>query len=123
MRNTVLKNTRIRHKRTLRVRKHLRGSNVKPRLCVIKTNKHIQVQIIDDETGRTLGATSTFAAEFRETEFNKKNIPSARKLGEKIAEIAKEQNIKELVFDRGCSKYHGILAALADAAREGGLQF
>ncbi|MCE5317484.1 MAG: 50S ribosomal protein L18 [Parachlamydia sp.] len=123
MRNTVEKNTRKRIKRTLRVRKHLRGSSVKPRLCVVKSNKHIQVQIIDDEKGVTLGSTATFAADFQGTEFAKKNVESARKLGEKIAEIAKLKNIKEVVFDRGPFKYHGILAALADAARAGGLQF
>lgn len=123
MRNTVEKNRRKRLKRTMRNRKHLRGSSNKPRLCVVKSNKHIQVQIIDDEKGMTLGATATFAAEFKGTEFGKKGVESARKLGEKIAEIAKEKNIKEVVFDRGPFKYHGILAALADAARAGGLQF
>jgi large subunit ribosomal protein L18 len=123
MRNTVQKNNLVRVKRALRVRKHLRGTGLKPRLSVVKTNKHIQVQIIDDEKGATLGATSTFAKEFRGTEFAKKNVASARKLGEKIAEQAIAKNIKEVVFDRGPSKYHGILAALADAARAGGLQF
>lgn len=123
MRNTVQMNTRKRIKRSLRVRKHLRGTSVKPRLCVVKSNKHIQVQIIDDEKGVTLGSTATFAADFQGTEFGKKNVESARKLGEKIAEIAKQKNVKEVVFDRGPFKYHGILAALADAARAGGLQF
>lgn len=123
MRNTVEKNRRVRTKRAMRVRKHLRGTAVKPRLSVVKSNKHIQVQIIDDEKGVTLGSTATFATEFRGTEFAKKNVGSARKLGEKIAEMAKEKNIKEVVFDRGPFKYHGILAALADAARANGLQF
>ena len=123
MRKTVEKNTNTRRKRSLRVRKHLRGSSVKPRLCVVKTNKHIQAQIIDDEKGMTLGSASTFSPELRDTEFNKRNKTSARKLGEMIADIAKTHNIKEVVFDRGPFKYHGILAALADAAREGGLQF
>lgn len=114
---------KLRQKRALRVRKHLCGTSTKPRLCVVKSNCHIQVQLIDDETGHTLGGTATFAKEFRDTEFNKKNKASARKLGEQIAEIAKGKNIKEVVFDRGPFKYHGILAELADAARANGLQF
>lgn len=121
MRNTVIKNSKIRHKRSLRNRKHLCGTAVKPRLCVVKTNKHIQAQLIDDDAGMTLGAVSTFSKEFRSTESKCKS--SAKKLGEKIAEIAKEKNIREVVFDRGPFKYHGILAELADAARAGGLKF
>ena len=117
------KSNMLRGKRALRVRKHLRGTGVKPRLCVVKSNSHIQAQLIDDETGRTLGGTATFAKEFHNTEFNGKNKASARKLGEQIAEIAKSKNIKEVVFDRGPFKYHGILAELANAARAGGLQF
>lgn len=96
---------------------------MKPRLSVVKSNNHIQVQLIDDEQGKTLAGTATFAKEFRKTEFGKKNKASARKLGEKIAALAQEQNIKELVFDRGPFKYHGILAELADAARAAGLKF
>ena len=123
----MIKQTQRSHKlrltRALRVRKHLRGTSAKPRLCVVKSNSHIQAQLIDDETGTTLGSTATFAKEFRNTEFNRKNKASARKLGEQIAEIAKSKNIKEVVFDRGPFKYHGVLAELADAARAGGLQF
>lgn len=107
----------------MRVRQNLRGTSLKPRLCVIKSNKHIHVQLIDDESGKTLGMTATFAKEFRDTDFSKKNKASAAKLGEKIAEIAKENNVSEVVFDRGPFKYHGILAALADSARAAGLQF
>lgn len=117
------KSHKLREKRALRVRKHLRGTGVKPRLCVVKSNCHIHAQLIDDEKGQTLGGTATFAKEFRDTEFNRKNKASARKLGEQIAEIAKSKNIKEVVFDRGPFKYHGILAELADGARAGGLQF
>ncbi len=113
----------LRKKRAIRVRKRLQGSAAKPRLCVVKTNKHIQAQLIDDELGITLGSVATFSKELRDTEFNKKNKTAARKLGENIAEIAKSKNIKEVIFDRGSAKYHGILAELADAARAGGLQF
>lgn len=123
MRSQTLKKQEIRRKRTLRVRKTLRGTSVKPRLCVIKSNKHIQVQLIDDEAGHTMGSTSTFAKEFRDTEFSKKNKASAVKLGEAIAEIAKKHQVTAVVFDRGPSKYHGILAALADSMRAAGLQF
>lgn len=123
MNNQAKKNSQLRGKRAQRVRKHLRGTSSKPRLCVVKSNCHIQAQLIDDEAGHTLGGTATFAKEFRNTEFNRKNKASARKLGEQIAEIAKSKNIKEVVFDRGPFKYHGVLAELANAAREGGLQF
>lgn len=117
------KKNKVRTKRALRVRQHFHGTASKPRLCVIKTNSHIHAQLIDDDSGTTLGATATFAKEFRNTEFNRKNKVSARKLGEHIAEIAKGKNIKEVIFDRGPFKYHGILAELADGARAGGLQF
>ena len=111
-----------RKKRTLRVRKKLHGTSAKPRLSVVKSNKHIQVQLIDDDARTTLGAVATFSKEFANTEFSKKNKASAAKLGERIAEIAKRQNVNQVVFDRGPFKYHGILAALADAARSAGLQ-
>ena len=123
MRSQQIKKQTIRHKRAMRVRKSLRGTQARPRLSVFKSNKHIQVQLIDDESGKTLGMTSTFSKEFRDTEFSKKNKSSAAKLGEKIAEIAKKHDVTEVIFDRGQFKYHGILAALADGARAAGLQF
>lgn len=110
-------------KRALRIRKHLRGTSAKPRLSVVKSNKHVYAQIIDDDKGVTLVSASTVSKEFRDTEFNRKNKNSAKQLGAKIAELAVKQNIKEVVFDRGPFKYHGILAELADAAREQGLAF
>jgi len=119
----ILRKQKLRTKRSLRVRKHIIGSASKPRLCVVKSNKHIQAQLIDDSAGVTLGAISTTAKHFRNTEFAKRNKVAARKLGEHIAEIAKEKNIKEVIFDRGPFKYHGVLAELADAARAGGLKF
>lgn len=123
MNNETKKNQVKRDKRALRIRKHVRGTSVKPRLCVVKTNCHIQAQLIDDDAGITLGSVATFSKQFQKTEFAKKNKTSARKLGEAIAEIAKKKNVKEVIFDRGPFKYHGILAELANAAREGGLQF
>lgn len=119
----MLKKQELRNKRSLRVRKHLHGTATKPRLCVVKSNKHIEAQLINDEVGQTLGAVTTNAKEFRNTEFGRKNKAAARKLGETLATIAKEKNITEVVFDRGQFKYHGVLAELADAARAGGLKF
>lgn len=113
----------LRKRRAFRVRKHVRGTSEKPRLCVIKTNVHVHVQLIDDEKSLTLASTSTLSKDFRNTEFNHKFSASAKQLGIKIAELAKAKNIKKVVFDRGWFKYHGVLAAVADAAREKGLEF
>jgi large subunit ribosomal protein L18 len=123
MTKALIKIQRRRKFRALRVRKRLQGTSLKPRLSVHKSNCHLQVQLIDDEEGVTIAGISTFAKEFRDTEFNRKNRASARRLGERIAELAQEKNIKEVVFDRGPFKYTGILAELADAARSAGLKF
>ncbi len=123
MHSELTESLRKKKKRAQRVRKHLRGSAAKPRLSVVKSNKHIRAQLIDDQKGVTLTSASTLSKSLQGTEFNKKNKASARKIGELIAEAAKKQNIKEVVFDRGPFKYHGILAELAGAARENGLQF
>jgi len=117
MDKVIEKRVRLRTTRALRVRKHLRGSKDKPRMCVVKTNKHIYAQLIDDDLGKTLCSISTCS------ESSKKNKESARVLGQKLAEKAKLQGIAQVMFDRGPFKYHGILAALADGARENGLQF
>ena len=109
-----------RKKRAVRVRKGLRGTAKKPRLCVVKSNKHIQAQLIDDEKGVTLvgiGSTS------KEMAGAKKSKETARKIGERMAALAKEKNVEAVVFDRGPNKYHGLLAELAEGARSGGLQF
>jgi large subunit ribosomal protein L18 len=109
-------------KRATRNRKHLRGNQEQPRLCVIKTNKHLHVQLIDDEASTTIASTSTISKDFKGGDFGKKNKDSAKQLGLKIAELAKNKNVKRAVFDRGPFKYHGVVAALADGAREGGLE-
>lgn len=121
--NTIAKKHVCQSRRAVRVRKRLKGTSLKPRLSINKSNKHIQVQLIDDDSGVTLGQTATFSKEFRGTQYSKKCKSTAKVLGEKIAEIAKGMNIKEVVFDRGRFKYHGILAELADSARSAGLQF
>lgn len=123
MENAVIKRQKLRRKRVLRVRRHLRGTATKPRMCVVKTNLHLEVQVIDDERGVTLASVTTRDKEFRGTEFCKKNKNTAAKLGEVIAQKAKDKGITMVVFDRGYAKYHGILASLADAARKNGLKF
>jgi large subunit ribosomal protein L18 len=122
MEKSQLRRNNVRIKRALRVRQTLRGSQEKPRLSVFKSIKHLYVQIIDDEQAKTLASTSTLAKEFRGGERGGKNKETARQLGLKIAELAKEKNIKTVVFDRGRFKYHGLIASIAEGAREGGLQ-
>ena len=111
---------KVRKKRALRVRKKLIGTATRPRLSVHKTLKHLAVQLIDDERGITLASASTLTKEMNGM---KKSKESARLIGEKIAELALEQKIEEVVFDRGRYKYHGVIAVLADAAREKGMKF
>lgn len=123
MENSQLKRNKIRKKRALHVRKHVRGSTDKPRLSVVRTNQHIHVQLIDDDRAATLASASTISKENRSTEFNRKNKTSAKHLGLQIAEIAKQKQVTKVVFDRGYRKYHGLIAAVAEGAREGGLEF
>lgn len=122
MKNIQENKSRIRKTRALRVRKKVRGTAEIPRMCVVKTNKHIQVQIIDDEAHATLCSASTLSKELKGTEFACRSKASAAKLGEIIAKAAQGLKIKQVKFDRGQFKYHGILAELADAARKAGLQ-
>lgn len=121
MENSQVKAAELRRKRALRVRKKLRGTAASPRLCVVKSNAHLFVQLIDDDKGITLASVATFSKEFKNTEFGRKSVDSGRVLGKKIAEIAKEKQIERVIFDRGASKYHGVVAAVAEGARENGL--
>lgn len=123
MESSLRRKREARQKRSWRVRARIAGTATAPRLCVVKSNAHIAVQLINDETGTTLGAISTYSKEFKGGEFGGRSKESAAALGRWIANKAKELGIQSVVLDRGFSKYHGILAALADAAREGGLQF
>ena len=109
-----------RKRRVFRVRKKVQGTIKKPRMSVNKTNKHLFVQLIDDENSKTLVSLGSHSKEFKG---EKKSITLAEKLGAKIAQVAKEKKIKEIVFDRGRYKYHGLLASLADGARKAGLKF
>lgn len=104
-----------------RIRKNLRGTAERPRLVVHRSSRHMTAQVIDDLKGHTLVSASTMEADVRALEGDKK--AKGAKVGELIAARAKEAGIEEVVFDRGGYKYHGRIAALADAAREGGLKF
>ncbi len=117
--NLEKRNT-IRRKRSMRVRKKLRGTAERPRLSVFKSICHIGVQLIDDENGITLASYSTLVKELKG---KKKSKETARIVGEKIADLAKDKKIDQMVFDRGRLKYHGIIAELANAAREKGIKF
>jgi large subunit ribosomal protein L18 len=108
------------HRRHLRLRQNVRGTAQRPRMSVCFTGRHAYVQFIDDRTGRTLAAVSTLSAEARGV---RANVEGARKLGALAAQKAKQNNITEVVFDRGGFSYHGKVKALADAARETGLKF
>ena len=110
-------------KRTLRNRKNIFGSTEKPRMCVVKTNRHIQVQLIDDVNGHTLAAVSTQSKDLKGTPYCKKNKETAQVLGKNIAEKAKLLGIEQVTFDRGPFKFHGILEKLATSCREAGLKF
>jgi len=104
-----------------RIRKTLRGTPETPRLVVHRSSRHMHVQVIDDLAGHTLVSASSMEEDVRGVEGDKK--AKAAKVGELIAERAKAAGIDEVVFDRAGYKYHGRVAALADAAREGGLKF
>jgi large subunit ribosomal protein L18 len=110
-----------RARRHFRLRKKVTGTAVRPRLVVTRSTRHIYAQVIDDTVGRTLAAASTLDTGIRGGDGDKS--AQARKVGELVAERAKSAGIEAVVFDRGGNKYHGRIAALADAAREGGLSF
>ncbi len=114
------RNGRIRRHR--RVRKKVHGTAVRPRLAVYRSNKHISVQVIDDDAGVTLAAASTVEADQR-TLGGGNNIAAASRVGELIAERAKAAGVTSVVFDRGGFAYHGRVAAIAEAARTAGLEF
>lgn len=113
---------KARLKRHLRVRKKINGTALRPRLNVFRSSKHIYAQLIDDVQGVTIAAASTLEKEL-ETGTNGGNVAAATKVGTLIAERAKEKGVDKVVFDRGGYLYHGRIKALADAAREAGLEF
>lgn len=116
----------IQHQRQVRawrVRKKIRGTATRPRLTVFRSNKHIYAQIIDDHQGNSLVAASTAEVAICPKGENGGNKAAAMRVGKELAARALEKGIKQIAFDRGRYRYHGRIAALADAAREGGLEF
>lgn len=112
-----------RRRRKKRFMKKMRGTPERPRLCVYRSNKHIYAQIIDDETPRTLAAASTLSKELASLGEKAATKEAAQKVGELIAKKAREINIHKVVFDRNGFLYHGRVRAVADSAREAGLEF
>jgi large subunit ribosomal protein L18 len=107
-----------RERRHRRVRARVQGTAAQPRLCVYRSLLHTYAQVIDDRTGRTLASASTV-----QLKSGKNDVSAAAAVGKSIAEKAKEAGVTQVVFDRGGFQYHGRVKALADAAREGGLEF
>ncbi len=114
---------RLREKRHRRVRYKVSGTAERPRLSVFRSLKHIYAQIVDDNTGHTLAAASTAEADYRGGGKTGGNINAAKVVGTLVAQRAKEKGVTRVVFDRGGWRYMGRVQALADAAREGGLEF
>jgi large subunit ribosomal protein L18 len=112
---------RSRTRRHARLRKKVSGTPARPRLVVNRSSRHMVAQLIDDVAGHTLAAASSLEADVRALDGDKK--AKAAKVGELIAARAREAGVTAVVFDRGGYLYHGRIAALADAAREGGLEF
>jgi large subunit ribosomal protein L18 len=114
---------KARKRRHFRVRRKVEGTTARPRLNVFRSTKHIYAQLIDDVTGITLASASTVDPELKGSVEHGGNVDAAKKVGELVAKRALEKGVKEVVFDRGGYLYHGRIQALADAAREAGLDF
>jgi large subunit ribosomal protein L18 len=106
-----------------RVRIKVSGTPERPRLCVYRSLGHIYAQVIDDRTGKTLVSASSLDKETKKNLKGGGNVAAAKVIGKAVAERAKAAGVSKVVFDRGGYKYHGRVKALADAAREAGLQF
>jgi large subunit ribosomal protein L18 len=115
------KNVIGRKRRHIRVRKKVSGTSERPRLVVTRSARHLVAQVVDDTQGLTLASASTMEADLRVDAVDKS--AKARKVGQLVADRAKKAGIDAVVFDRGGNKYHGRVAALAEGAREGGLDF
>ena len=112
-----------RQRRQTRVRRSVRGSDARPRLSVFRSGKHMYAQVISDQTGRTLAAASTLTAPLKGQLPRGGNREAAKQVGALIARVCQERGIRAVVFDRNGFLYHGRVKALAEAAREAGLQF
>lgn len=124
IRKSITKNVSIRDKRRVRIRKKVIGTAERPRLSVFRSLKHIYAQLHDDTTGKSLGVVSTHSESVKPLLKDIKGKSEAAKLvGKEVAKYALSKNIVSVVFDRGGYLYHGRVKAVADGAREGGLQF
>ena len=110
-------------RRHQRIRRKVRGTSTRPRLAVFRSNQHIYAQVIDDQAQHTLATASTLEPDLRSKISSGATREASAEVGKLVAERAKEQGIEKVVFDRGGNLYHGRVKALADAAREGGLDF
>ena len=117
------KKQQLRQLRRWRIRKKVVGTNERPRMAVLFTGKNIYVQFIDDLGRATMASASSLSKVIPDTEKVRANVAGAKRVGALAAEAAKSKGITKVVFDRAGARYHGKLKALADAAREGGLQF
>jgi large subunit ribosomal protein L18 len=112
-----------RERRKLRIRRRISGTEERPRLSVFRSGRHIYAQVVTDTDGRTLAAASTLSRDLKGTLENDPKADAARKVGALIAKMCLAKNIEKVVFDRNGYLYHGRVKALAEAAREAGLQF
>ena len=110
-------------RRQQRIRKKISGRQERPRLCVFRSAKHIYAQLIDDSQGRTLAAASTLSPEVRDRLGGLKKAEAAKEVGKLLAAKAREKGISNVVFDRNCFLYHGLVKAVAESCREHGLIF
>ena len=113
------KRTQLRKKRTMRVRKKVRGTSERPRLTISKTNTHIFAQVIDDTKGVTL---VSFGTQSKEATVKGKGKQAAKAVGATIGKLAKKEKVEKLVFDRGRFKFHGVVAEFVNAVKEAGIQ-
>jgi len=116
------KKSQLRQKRIWRIRKQVRGTQERPRLCVHFSHKNISAQVIDDEQGKTLISASTLDKDVRDKKL-KANCEGARELAKVLSDKAKSAGVESVVFDRNGKLYHGVVSAFADSAREAGLNF
>ena len=112
-----------RRRRQERVRKKVVGTDARPRVCVFRSNKHIYAQVISDHQGKTLAAVSTLSGPLAEATKQMKGVDAAKQVGLALAKTCKEKSITKVVFDRNGFLFHGRVKAVADGAREGGLEF
>ena len=121
--NKDIKKKERRNKIRRRIRSSIRGTSERPRLCVYKSNKHVYAQLVNNLDAVTLAAISTNSDAMKDKLDDKSKTESAREIGEILAGNAQDKGIDKAVFDRSGYKYHGVVKALAEGAREGGLDF